>query len=338
MAKAQAAAAPPEQEAAQQAATPMAVTIDGTEYPLRFTMGAVRRLGKEYGFELKVKHLQFDGMGAETIMLLASVALINGGAKLTLDEAEELLAEHPDANTAASQHALARISERLSPGLVGAGKADGGVSLTAAHTAPAMATDAPLFDFDAIDVSLARHYGMRPAEVDDLTPRDCQVMTRAASERERDLLQPTMLLLDGLLNYGGLRGEDFKPVRFGYHADALLSGGADSAERREAVQRRVRALKEEHRAAKKAKLERLRVDALHVVPDVGDDVLGDAPHVVGEVGGEVEQRRGDDAGDAGRDGGAPVHHALEGEVRADRGGDDEEEGEEPDEIGHGGTG
>lgn len=59
-----------------------------------------------------------------------------------------------------------------------------------------------------------------------MTPRQFDRHGRAWRERreakERAEWQRTCMVLDALLNYGGMRGKDFKPVKLGYHYEQLF--------------------------------------------------------------------------------------------------------------------
>src|SRR5690606_37909954 len=74
---------------------------------------------------------------------------------------------------------------------------------------------------DAIDRSLARDYGRAPGELDHLALGAVGMMQAEAlvksRRRERERLALAGLVVDGLLNYGGMRGADFKPHPFGWH-------------------------------------------------------------------------------------------------------------------------
>ena len=64
---------------------------------------------------------------------------------------------------------------------------------------------------------MAAEYGLTPTQTDALSIGEIAVMQVGAIRRRLERLEHTGLLLDGLLNYGGMRGEGFVPVRFGRH-------------------------------------------------------------------------------------------------------------------------
>lgn len=73
-------------------------------------------------------------------------------------------------------------------------------------------------------MTLASAYGFAPLAVDALTLRESMVMILGARARRRERLEFAGLNLDGLMNYGGFRGEGFEPVAFGHHFETFTGG------------------------------------------------------------------------------------------------------------------
>lgn len=57
---------------------------------------------------------------------------------------------------------------------------------------------------------LAAAYGLTPQQSGELTLREVAVMLSGASEREKRRWQHTTMIVTGLINYGGMRGQGFK--------------------------------------------------------------------------------------------------------------------------------
>ncbi len=94
-------------------------------------------------------------------------------------------------------------------------------------------------------MTLAAVYGFTPRDVDALTLRDGMVMLLGAKDRRRHELQHTGAIMDGLLNYGGMRGEGFQPVPIGFHF-RLMAGIKDPTTPAESGEEVIAGLKELH--------------------------------------------------------------------------------------------